>query len=80
MVSAVLFGQPGAGPGDALQFGEYEVERAPGDEHRGRVHDVLARGPLVDVAGSVFGDLGDVCGQSLDERWDRVTRRSSVAS
>ena len=57
-----------------------QVERAPGDEHRGRVHDVLARGAFVDVAGGLSGDLGNGSGQGLDERWYGVARRPSVAT
>jgi hypothetical protein len=59
---AVLFGEACAGAGDAFQFGEDEIQRPSGNEHRGAVHDVLARRPLVNVASGVFGDFGDRCG------------------
>jgi hypothetical protein len=58
----VLFGEPGTGVGYAPEFCEDEVQRVPGDEHRGGVHDVLARRTLVDVAGGLFGDHGNRCG------------------
>ena len=34
----------------------------------------------MDVAGGLFGDLGNGSGQGLDERWYGVARRSSAAS
>jgi len=72
--------ETGAGRRDPFYFGEDQAESVAGDEHRGSVHDVLARGPLVDVAGRVFGDARDRFGQSADERRDRIALGASFAS
>jgi hypothetical protein len=49
--------EEGAGGRDFFHFGEDQAEDVAGDEHRGRIHYVLARGAFVDVAGRIFGDL-----------------------
>ena len=49
-------GQRGQGGREPVELGQYQVERSPCDEHRGGVHDVLARGAPVDVACGVSAD------------------------
>ncbi len=67
--------QPGESRCHALEVVENEVERTPRDEHRSRVHDVLAGRPPVDVVGCVSSDL---LAQRAHERLGRAPDRPSA--
>ena len=54
---------------DAVGFGEHQRERPAGDEHRGRVEDVLARRAAVHVPRRV---LADRAGEGTHERLDGI--------
>ena len=77
---AVGLGEPGAGRRDTVYLGEDQIQRAPADEHRGGVRDVLARRPLVYVPGCVFGYFGDDLGERPRERRDGVALGAPPAS
>ena len=51
-------GERRAGRRHPRDVGQHELERPPADEHRGRVHDVLAGRAVVHVAGGVAADGG----------------------
>ncbi len=47
-----------ASRGEPVELREHELRGAACDEHRGRVHDVLARRAQVDLVGGVRPHLG----------------------
>ena len=73
---AVRLGERGAGGGHPRDVGQHELERAPADEHRGRVDDVLAGRAVVHVAGGIAADGG---AQRAHERLGRIADAASLA-
>lgn len=69
---AVLGGEPCQGAGRASEVGEDGFQGAGGDQHGGRVQDVLAGGAAVHMGGGLPVVLGDGRGQVGDERDDGV--------
>ena len=49
-------GERGTAAGEPVELREHERDGATRDEHRGRVDDVLARRPEVDVVGGLVAD------------------------
>ncbi len=69
-------GELRAGRGDPGDVRQYELERPPADEHRGRVDDVLAGRSVVHVAGRIAADGG---AQRTDERLGGIADAPSLA-
>ena len=71
---AVLARQRGSGGRHVVGLGEHEPERPPGDEHRGRVDDVLARRAPVYMACSL---VADGTGERPDEWFGEIADLTS---
>ena len=67
--------RPAQADGRAVELGQDEAQRAAGDEHRRRVHDVLARRAVVDAVGGV---AADALAQRPHERLGRVPGRARL--
>ena len=72
---AVSAGELRTSVGEALELCQHEPDGATGDEHRGRIHDVLARCSEMD---EVSGLVADGRPELADERLRRVSDPSPV--